>query len=377
MKILLVITKSEIGGAQVFVLNLAKSLKKSGNNVEVVAGDGDYLFEELEKHGIKYHYLNSLKRNFNIPKALYFIYDLYRLMKKNSYDIVHLNSTNTLIGSISIKLLANRPKTVFTFHGLSILDKNYHVNSLLKQFTKLYYKLLLKLVDGSVFVSQYNYDEMKEEGIIKNAKVIINGLDYDNMQFYNSGEARKYFSDKSGINLKDSYLIGSTGRLSYQKNYEFLIDNFKYIKEQIPNAKIIIIGDGPDKGKLKELINKKNIARDFILLGAIKDSYRYIKAFDLFVLPSRYEGLSISLIEAIFAQIPILASDVGGNFEIVGAGSDQLFNLNDSNDFLRKMLKIKHDNNFYIKGNIKIREQLSLNKMTENYYNFYKALIES
>jgi glycosyltransferase involved in cell wall biosynthesis len=377
MKILLVITKSEIGGAQVFVLNLANSLKNLGNDVEVVAGDGNYLFEELEKKGIKYHYLNSLKRNFNIPKALYFIYDLYRLLKKNSYDIVHLNSTNTLIGSISIKLLANRPRTVFTFHGLSILDKNYHVNSLLKQITKLYYKTLLKLIDGSVFVSQYNYDEMKEEGIIKNAKVIINGLDYDDMKFYKSSDARNYFSDRTGFNLNESYLIGSTGRLSYQKNYEFLVDNFKLIKEKISNAKIIIIGDGPDREKLNELITKKNIAGDFILVGAIKDSYRYIKAFDLFVLPSRYEGLSISLIEAIFAEIPILATDVGGNFEIVGAGSDQLFSLNDSEDFLYKMMKIRNDSGFYIKSNCKTREQLSLNKMTESYYNFYKTLIES
>lgn len=375
MKILLVITKSEIGGAQVFILNLAKSLKKLGNNVEVVAGDGNYLFEELEKKEIKYHYLNSLKRNFNITKSLYFIYDLYRLLMKNKYDIVHLNSSNTLIGAISARLLSKRPKIVFTFHGLSILDKNYRVNSLIKYLTKLYYKMLLKLVDGSVFVSQYNYDEMKEVGVVKKSKVIINGLDYDDMQFYLRCDARKYFSEKCGCDLAESYLIGSTGRLSYQKNYEFLVENFIFIKKHIPNAKIVIIGDGPDRVKLNELIADKNISRDFILIGAIKDSYRYIKAFDLFVLPSRYEGLSISLIEAVFAEIPILATDVGGNSEIVGNDSPQLFHFNNSDDFMKKLMEIYNNRSFFVENNRLLKDKFTLEKMTNAYEGLYKSLL--
>ena len=125
MKILLVITKSEIGGAQVFVLNLARALQQAGLYVEVAAGEGNFLFEELQKHNISYHYLNSLKRDFSVLNSFYFIFDLHRLLKRNNYDIVHLNSSNTLFGAISTYLLKKKPRTLFTFHGLSLLDKNY------------------------------------------------------------------------------------------------------------------------------------------------------------------------------------------------------------------------------------------------------------
>ena len=70
MRILFVITKSDIGGAQVFVLNLAKAFKELGFTVEVVAGDGDFLFEELKKNQINYYYFESLKRDFNLLNAL-------------------------------------------------------------------------------------------------------------------------------------------------------------------------------------------------------------------------------------------------------------------------------------------------------------------
>lgn len=374
MKILLVITKSEIGGAQVFVLNLAKSLKNLGHDVEVAAGDGNYLFEELEKNNIRYHYLNSLKRNFNITKSLYFIFDLYRLLKKNNYDIVHLNSSNTLIGSLSSYFISNRPKTIFTFHGLSILDKNFRANFFLKFLTKTYYKIFLKIVDESVFVSQLNYQEMLEAGITKEAKVIINGLDESNMNFLSSAEARKYFSDLCQISFSEAYLIGSTGRLSYQKNYDFLIDNFSLIKKHIPNSYIIVIGDGPDREILKSKLKSKGIEKEFIFIGALKDSFRYIKAFDLFVLPSRYEGLSISLIEALFAEIPILASDVGGNSEIVGKGSPQLFTFNDPNDFINKLLEIKNNRALFVETNRMLKDKFTLEKMTKSYESLYNSL---
>ncbi|MEW6506541.1 MAG: glycosyltransferase [Bacteroidota bacterium] len=375
MKILLVITKSEIGGAQVFILNLARSLKNMGHQVEVAAGDGNYLFTELENNGIIYHYLNSLKRNFNIPKALYFIFDLYRLLKKNNYDIIHLNSSNTLIGALSSYFFVKRPKIVFTFHGLSLLDKNYQTNFFLKYLTKTYYKIFLKIIDESVFVSQSNFTEMQDAGITKDAKVIMNGLDSGNMNFISAKEAREYFSDLCKVDFMETFLLGSTGRLSYQKNYDFLIDNFSDINKKIPNARVIIIGDGPDREILSRKIKLLSIDKYFFFLGAIKDSFRYIKAFDLFVLPSRYEGLSISLIEAIFAGIPILASNVGGNSEIVGIKSPQLFNLNDPEDFLRKLIDIKNNRSLIVDSNISIKNKFALEKMTLSYENLYKSLL--
>lgn len=376
MKILLVITKSEIGGAQVFVLNLARSLKRMGCDVEVAAGDGNYLSLEFEKDNITFHYLNSLKRNFSILNSFYFIYDLYRLLKKNNYDLIHLNSSNTLIGAISSFFIKKRPKTIFTFHGLSFIDQNFKTNFFIKTLAKLYFKILLKTVDGTVFVSNINYEVAKKAKIVKLADVIYNGLEKDELRYLSEEEARNYFSKKCGLDLSKDYLIGSTGRLAYPKNYEFLIENYLLIKNTIPEAKVILIGDGPDYQKYKSRIHQLGIQNDFFLVGAINDSYKYIKAFDVFTLSSHFEGLSISLIEAIFAEIPILASNVGGNPEIVANCDYQLFNLNDADDYIGKLLYIKKEKFYFQSHNSAMKEKFSLKNMAVSYKLLYESLIK-
>lgn len=374
MKVLLVVTKSEIGGAQVFVLNLARSLKKSGINVEVAAGEGGYLFEELSKYNIHYHYLNSLKRDFSIFSSIKFIHVLYNLIKINKYDIVHLNSSNTLLGTISVRLLKKAPKIVFTFHGLSLIDENFKAGSLLRPFAKFYFKFFLKMVDKCVFVSDLNYNVSKKVRISERGEVIYNGLDETEMHYLTKQDARDFFSSNYNINISNNFIIGSIGRLAYQKNYEFLLNNFEIIKATIPDTKVIIIGDGQYYKKLHKQINKLNFRNDFFLVGAIKDSSKYIKAFDVFTLPSRYEGLSISLIEALFANVPILASNVGGNSEIVD--SRQLFQLNDINDYLEKLIEIKEDSSQLLEHNYRVRNHFSLNTMTQKYIELYTFLCE-
>ena len=374
MKILLVITKSDIGGAQVFVLNLARSLKRTGLDVEVAAGDGNYLSAELEKDNIKFHYLNSLKRNFSIINSFYFIYDLHRLLKKNKYDVVHLNSTNTLVGAISTSFLKEKPKTVFTFHGLSFIDKNYQANVFFKMLAKFYYKLLLNTVNRVVFECNLNFTEVKKAGMVKNAEVIYNGLDEKEMSFLSEKDARLYFSEKCGIDLTDNFLIGSTGRLIYQKNYDFLIHNYLRIKEKIPNAKVVIIGDGPDRENYEGQIQKLGIQNNFFMIGELKNSHQYLKGFDLFTLCSRYEGVSISLIEALYAGIPILASNVGGNPDVVGNNINELFTLDDFEEYLSKLVSIKSNREEIIKFNASIKERFTLESFTHHYKDLFDGL---
>lgn len=375
MKVLIIITKSDIGGAQVFVHKLAKNLIKKGCIVEIAAGEGGYLFAELEKDGIKYHKLNSLKRTVNIFSFFYFVYDFFRFLNKNRFDIIHLNSSNTLIGAAAVAYLKEKPKSVFTFHGLSFLDEKYEINKVYKFVTKLSFRLMLKFIDAAVFVSRNNYEIAKNEKIVSAGDVILNGLDKSELNFLDAREARNYFSHKYALELSDSFLIGSTGRLAYQKNYEFLINNFGRIKERIPEAKIAIIGDGPNFELYKSMIKEKGLEKDFILLGAIENSYKYIKAFDIFTLPSRYEGLSISIIEALYAGLPVLASDIGGNREVMNNDSRQLYRFDDIEDYVAKLAAIKENHDQISSFNLETKELFSLDKMVESYKNLYDKLV--
>jgi glycosyltransferase involved in cell wall biosynthesis len=373
MRILFVITKSDIGGAQVFVLNLAKAFKELGFTVEVVAGDGDFLFEELKKNQINYYYFESLKRDFNLLNALYFVWELRHLIKAKRYNVIHLNSSNTLIGGLASFFLKNKPKSFFTFHGLSFIDRNYNPNRIIKFLASVYYRTMLKSVDKIIFECRLNLEEVQKAGMIGNAPIIYNGIDQESLTFLNREEVRKYFSEKCGIDLRESFLIGSTGRLTYQKNYEFLISIFAKIKLKIPQSKFVIIGEGPDRENYTRLIKKNNLENEIFLVGELKNSHKFMKGFDLFTLSSRYEGVSISLVETLFAEIPMLVTKVGGNVDIVNNDPRQLYELDNTEEYLEKIIYLKDNPTSILENNRKMQSIFTLKHMVQN----YKELFES
>jgi glycosyltransferase involved in cell wall biosynthesis len=316
MKILICITHGNVGGATNSVFWLTKGLKEKGIEVKVGFGEGEYLKEKLKKEKIEFLNFKWLKRTHNPLSNLFFIFEIKKFLNKEKFDVCHFNSTNALFGAISAKISKSEPKTVFTIHGLSILDPNYKKNFWLKPIYWLIFKFLLSFVDIPVFVSNKNLEDAKKMKLVKNGVVIYNGI--PETEFLEREVARKFFEEKIKFDLKNKFLIGSIGRLDYQKNYEFLIKVFSEILKIKPEAIATIVGEGPERKKLESLIEKANLKEKIFLISELKNASKYLKAFDLFILPSRYEGLSITLIEVIFAQIPILVSDVGGNKEIVG-----------------------------------------------------------
>jgi glycosyltransferase involved in cell wall biosynthesis len=365
MKVLIIITHGNIGGATNSVFYLAKGLKESGIEVKVGFGEGEYLKEKLEKEKIEFVNFKWLKRNHNPFSNLFFIFEIKKFLDKEKFDICHFNSTNALFGAIGAKISKSKPKTVFTLHGLSILDPNYKKNLWLKPIYWLIFKFLLFFINIPVFVSQRNLEDAKKIKLIKKGVVIYNGI--PKPEFIERDIARKFFEEKIKIDLKDKFLIGSIGRLDYQKNYEFLIKVFPEILKIKLNTILIIVGEGPERKKLENLIEKTNLKEKIFLIGELKDASKYIKAFDLFVLPSRYEGLSITLIETLFAQVTILASDVGGNKET--AGENFVFGLNNKTDFLSKFKNILES-----PTKISKKEELTLSSMISNYLQLFEKL---
>src|SRR6056297_777523 len=147
MKILIVITKGDTGGAQMSVLNLARKLKEKGYKVAVGMGSGDFLSQELQKEKIDYYRFRWLRRNHNPLSNLFFAWEIKDFLKNNDFQVVHFNSSNALIGSLGVKFYDKRIKTVFTFRGMSLLDNNYQTNPLLKKIYFWYFKIFLKFID--------------------------------------------------------------------------------------------------------------------------------------------------------------------------------------------------------------------------------------
>ncbi len=362
MKILLAITKSEIGGAQVFALNLARELKAVGEEVIVAGGPGEYLPAELAKAGIPFQRLKKLERSYNPFKSWSFIAELKKYAATEKFDVVHLNSTNALLGVWGLSRLPSKPRLVFTVHGLSLLDNGHQALGILKAAYRLFFKAAFKKLDGLVFVSRLNFESAIKSGLLKGgleakSRLIYNGLDFAPDYLLSREEARRELlrtlkldaKEDSGAqdnpdlldnkpkttDFQDAFIYGSIGRLAYPKNYEFLINAHKAVKAIKPTAKLFLIGEGPERAKYEGLIKSYRLENEIFLSGEIKDAGRYLRAFDLFVLPSVFEGLSLSLIEAVRAGVPVLASRVGGNEEIIGI--ERCFTLNDQAEFLKKI----------------------------------------
>ncbi|MGC9031611.1 MAG: glycosyltransferase [Minisyncoccia bacterium] len=361
MKILIIITHGNIGGATNFIFDLAKKLKEKNIEIKVGFGSGDYLKEKLEDENIPYINFKWLKRTSNLFANLFFILEIKKFLDKEHFDVIHFNSTNALFGAIGVKLSKSKPKTVFTFHGLSVLDPNYKKYNPIKIIYWVIFKFLLYFIDVPIFVSYHNLEIAKKIHLTNKRVVIYNGI--PDPHFLERESTRKFFEDKLKIDLKEKFLIGSIGRLDYQKNYEFLIQIFPEILKLKENSILIIIGEGSERKKIEKLIKNLNLKEEIFLIGEVKNASKYIKGFDLFILPSRYEGLSITLIEALFARIPILASDVGGNKEIVG--KDCVFELNNKEEFLEKMKNQKIP---------EPKDDFKINGMIKNYLQLFERL---
>jgi glycosyltransferase involved in cell wall biosynthesis len=377
MKILLVVTKAEIGGAQNVVRDLATGLQESGHQVTVAfGGNDDYLPNQLNQHQIDWHRFDNLSRSKNPLKGLQFAFELKRFLTDGSYDLVHLHSSNALYGVLGS--VWTKTKSVFTFHGMSVLAPGYRKNVVMKAVYAIYFAVLSRLLTGAVFLSE-NDRRIARSWFVRPPKssIIPNGIKPESIDFLSRKEARNELADKTDIQLEDNILVGSVGRLSYQKNYQFLLRAAKMLQANIPQAKFIVIGDGPKQKELKEQVKERGLQDTCYFVGAIPDAARLLQAFDIFALTSRYEGLPLTLIEALFADVPILASDVGANREVVADTKRSLYqsgNLREFCEKLKTLIKNKDLRSETVSAQNKSIKQFKFASVLRKHIDFYQSV---
>ncbi|MBT4730800.1 glycosyltransferase family 4 protein, partial [Candidatus Woesearchaeota archaeon] len=214
-------------------------------------------------------------------------------------------------------------------------------------------------------VSMWGIDE-------NNIKVIFNGINLD--KDYGNKETLRNLLQFEGD------LIITAGRLVPWKGFDTLIKIFPEIKKRFKDAKLIIIGSGPQMNQLQNLIDEKGLEGDIALTGALaKDLVlRYKRAADMFVLNTAYEGLSHHILEAMDIGIPIVTTNVGGNTELIKDGENGLLTgFNDEKGLTESIIKLLDDreyaNSLAIESKKKIQE-FSKEKMVKNTVSMLKAI---
>lgn len=303
IKVLHVVLSMETGGLENGIVNLINHSTQE-----------DYIVDVLclrEKGELADRVTNPLSRVYfdgNTDHSLLTsIKKIISICKSENYDIVHSHGFTTMLASYLAKKVCHFPILINGEHGTLYFDS---LRKRLLQtflFSRVNLNLTVSAELKTKILSLFNISK-------DNFKPIINGV--DTSRFKRNINERITFRNKLGI--KDNQIIiGSVGRLVSGKDYKSLIKAFSRIAPNIKNTHLIIAGDGPEYATLSSLICQLGLDSRIHLLGRRDDIPALLNAYDLFVLPSKSEGLSNTLLEAMSSGLPAIACDVGGNPEIV------------------------------------------------------------
>ena len=253
------------------------------------------------------------QRNFSLNKFI----ELYNYCKNNQIEIIHSHGRGA--GIYSRLLSITNAKIVHTFHGV------HNERTIVGQLKVFADRILKKLTHKFIFVSN---DEMVQGLSLKLAfprksRVIFNGVDKEDI----------YKNSLSDINLKETLnisseikIIGSIGRLTYQKGYDLLILLLNRNKEIFSKYHFLIGGPGEDLKKLEELKKKLNVV-NITFLGELKNPYPFLSKIDYYLSSSRWEGLPLTVLEAFALKKPCILTDVPGHKDFQRYA--QYYNLDD------------------------------------------------
>lgn len=349
MIILQVITCSNLGGAQTVVAILANELQAKGHEVVVAAGEGDgKIFGLLDKR-IKTERLAHLKRAISPKDEFRAMAELRKLYGKYKPDVVHLHSSKAaMLG----RFVFPRKKIVYTVHGFDSIRTAHRKLLPIEKFMQ-------RRCSAIVGVSNYDIAGMRAEGITRNVCMIHNGIARPQQQDLErpKGWPRQDSFDKTVLCI---------ARVSPPKDPLLFIG----VAKALPNYAFVWIGN-------KEEVPYE-MPENVFFLGNISNASRYCRFADLFMLPSWYEGLPMSILEAMSYGLPVVASNVGGIGEVVENGRNGFCVENKVEAFKDAILQTLEDEEKYkqMSQNAKntYERGFTAEAMVGKYEDIYKSL---
>jgi len=362
MKVLLLTTHLNIGGVAVYTVNLAKALKK--RNIEVfIASRGGELKGSLEENGIPHLKIN-LKTKFEFhPKLLITLFKLRAFIKKNNIDVIHAQTrVAQVLGYLIHKI--DGVAYVSTCHGFFKKDR-------------LGRKIFNAWGKHVIAISDVVKDHLIDDFNIKKESVylIYTGVDIDT--FSKSLDEHEKGLLKNNLGFHKSPVIGSVSRLSPVKGLRYLLFAMKDILKEMPEAELLLVGEGPSKEYLMELAKKLGIEKNVFFARSTTQTQRFLSIIDVFVFCSLQEGLGLSLLEAMASGKPCVASNVGGVASVIENNlTGLLVPSKDSHALKEAIVKILKDRKLGMtlakSGNELVKKKFSQGKMTEGVINVYE-----
>jgi sugar transferase (PEP-CTERM/EpsH1 system associated) len=359
VNIMHIVFSLECGGLEKIAIELSAKLNSGVFNSCICCIDtfGE-LSDEAMKRGVE---VILIKRKPG--KDITLPFRLARLIKKKRIDLVHTHNMGPLFYGTLAGKLAGVPVIMNTRHGREKKRRNSYI---------------WNMNAAVIAISEDAKKEMLKWNRIdtKKMKVIYNGIDigrYSNRQ--NGSEV------KNELNIKPSTLVvGTVARLCPEKDQFTLIGAFSKVVNKIDTAKLIFVGDGILREELNSHAEKLGISHKVMFLGFRNDIYNILPAFDVFALSSFTEGVSLTLLEAMAMERPIVATNVGGNPEVVVDGvTGFLVPPKESQKMADAIVKLLHNPELAQKmgeaGRRRVEEKFSLERMVKEYKDLYEECL--
>ena len=351
-----------IGGLQQVVVNLCKSIDRKRFDISVLCLRtlGEFT-PEIERMGIKVHLLPQKQNGTDYLAFL----KVAKILREQKIDVIHTHNTQPFVDGTIGAILAGVRTIVHTDHSREYPDKKRYVFAewVMSHFA-------YKVVGVSDATSQ---DLIKHEKISpKKVITIVNGIDGSPLETPVDKEKKK---KELGI-INDGPIIGLGVRLAKQKGITYLLQAMPAITKAYPDVTLVIAGTGECEDELKEEARERGVDKNVLFIGPRLDMIEIIKVFDLYVLPSLWEGLPIVILEAMAAGCPIVATNVGGNYTAIQHGvNGSLIEPKNPSLLASEIIKLlEHDalRMSYARKGIEIfKRNFSLEVMANNYQKLY------
>lgn len=317
-KVLFLITKSNWGGAQRYVYDLATSLPQSSYEVVVVLGGTGILHQRLRDASIRTISLSTLTRDVSLQKDWHTFTRIRNIIKEEQPNILHVNSSKAGgLGALAGRF-ARVPAIIYTAHGWAFNEDRSWLN---RQVVAFFHWCTVLLAHRTIAVSQAIKNQFHWPFAQSRMTVIHNAIAAP--QFFPRDEVRhklqkllptlaRFHEDPWGVTIAELHPV---------KQHDVTIRAVASLRDQGIPYRHVIIGTGEQTTQLAALIAALDLEDHVFMTGHITDAARWLCAFDVFVLSSRSEALGYVLLEALAAKLPIVASNVGGIPEIVPAST--------------------------------------------------------
>lgn len=359
-KVCYCITKGNWGGAQRYVYSLATSLSKDKYDVFAIVGDGNTLKRKLEEKGVRVYELNSLKRNISVISEIKSSFNMLKIIQNEKPDVLHLNSPKAAgFGCVAGKL-CDTSKIIQTIHGWSFNETR---GIIAVTFIRFFSWLTVMLCHKTIVIAEKEKEQVLKMPFVNKDKIVLikNGL--EKIEFRDRESAQKDLLFRMGkIDVGDVLWLGTISELHKNKGLRYAILALENLHKPFI---FIVIGEGEEREGLEKLIREKHLENKIFLVGFMENANQYLKAFDIFTLTSTKEGLPYSILEAGLAELPVVASSVGGIPEIIEGGIngvlvekgnpakitqaiDYLINIKDQRKILGGKLREKVEKDFSV-----------------------------